>query len=377
MDESSVPGEISAAPTFSALLLQELNFEHIPDGMIELERSVPRLEFAPGTLIMTEGEEGDCAYLIASGEIEVWRKNRTEVLAKAGPGTLLGELALMSGKPRSASAWALNPVCCWKIDRETYDKARLICPQLETLIARKVYTQLSNSHAALLQQFRNLEIADKRHRELAFFFVSITLVLSGYSLLSAIVDKGLPHGGSLSFWFGRVVELVGLIVVLRMAVRDGFDRASMGLTLKHFGPSVGAAIIFTLPAMAAMAYARAHFYPMEAGVPLVNWKAVTPSYYAYAIVAPLQELIARGVVMNAIVRLIPGRRRGPLAVLISSMIFATLHLHLGLSLPLISLGCGLVWGAIFLRWRNLAGISISHFLLGSWAGVLGLWAFWT
>ena len=65
-----------------------------------------------GTLLFSEGDPGDNAYLIRSGEIEivVERDGQEVVLARRGPGEIIGEMALLDRGPRSASARVATPI---------------------------------------------------------------------------------------------------------------------------------------------------------------------------------------------------------------------------------------------------------------------------
>ena len=65
-------------------------------------------QLAAGDLLLTEGETAEFAVLILQGTIEVFveREGKRLVLIEATPGTILGELALLCGIPRSASARA-------------------------------------------------------------------------------------------------------------------------------------------------------------------------------------------------------------------------------------------------------------------------------
>ena len=62
----------------------------------------------PGQIIFRQGEAGDCAYFIQSGEVEVVREDKgTEtVLAKLSTGQYFGETALLSTAPRNATVRA-------------------------------------------------------------------------------------------------------------------------------------------------------------------------------------------------------------------------------------------------------------------------------
>lgn len=67
--------------------------------------------FYPGHLLMTQGEVGVCAYVIERGKVEVFT-NTVEagktVLAELGAGDIVGEMAIITQEPRSASAVVLE-----------------------------------------------------------------------------------------------------------------------------------------------------------------------------------------------------------------------------------------------------------------------------
>lgn len=54
-----------------------------------------------GEVLTRQGENGAVAYVIVAGEAEVVRDG--QVLARLGPGDMVGELCLLDGAPRSAT----------------------------------------------------------------------------------------------------------------------------------------------------------------------------------------------------------------------------------------------------------------------------------
>ena len=61
-----------------------------------------------GTVLLKEGDNSDFVLLVLTGKLEVFveRDGRNLVLTEANPGTILGELAMLCGMPRSASVEA-------------------------------------------------------------------------------------------------------------------------------------------------------------------------------------------------------------------------------------------------------------------------------
>ena len=59
-------------------------------------------------MLITEGERGREFFVIVDGEVEVRRKGRK--VATLGPGSFVGEMALLSKIPRTATVTALTPL---------------------------------------------------------------------------------------------------------------------------------------------------------------------------------------------------------------------------------------------------------------------------
>ena len=60
--------------------------------------------FAAGQFVIRAGEIGETMYVVIGGEVEV--VDGPAVLETAGPGSIVGELALIDDEPRSASVVA-------------------------------------------------------------------------------------------------------------------------------------------------------------------------------------------------------------------------------------------------------------------------------
>ena len=67
----------------------------------------PPATFKSGEVIFTEGDKGDKMYVIRSGEVEIERDGT--VVEKLSQGGIFGEMALIDGSPRAATARAATP----------------------------------------------------------------------------------------------------------------------------------------------------------------------------------------------------------------------------------------------------------------------------
>jgi CRP/FNR family cyclic AMP-dependent transcriptional regulator len=87
-------------------------FADLEEG--ELERfsqvAVPR-SFPAGTRVFHEGDSSDACYIVSEGSFRVTREHsdgRAITLATLGPGEIFGELAMLDGDKRSASAESIT-----------------------------------------------------------------------------------------------------------------------------------------------------------------------------------------------------------------------------------------------------------------------------
>ena len=67
------------------------------------------LELSEGEVLINEGDSGDTAYCVVTGEVVVWKVGEFGPieLARLGPGAIFGEMSMVDEKPRSASVRAL------------------------------------------------------------------------------------------------------------------------------------------------------------------------------------------------------------------------------------------------------------------------------
>jgi CRP-like cAMP-binding protein len=370
--------DLAGSQDFSETLLKHTTIRVSDDYLDDFRRHVEAVHYAANAVIFRKGDESDFAILIGKGEVEVYDEQSGTVLAVSGEGALIGELGMISGDPRSASARALTPLTGWKIDRSDYREFLSDRPELATLFFRKIYAQLSQSYGKLSQQFVALEEADRRYHALAFMFVTIVLMVNVYALVNGLILGGLreTHQEQMIFWTSRAMELWGGFILWGLTVRCGLTRHDMGIRMGNLWRSIAVGLLISIPALAGMAYFRTRLYPELEGTPLLDPQLISLSVYTYILIAALQEWICRGVFLTSIASLMPGKTRPMAAIVISSLVFSTLHLHYSSSLAVVALLTGIVWGWLFLKYRNLAGPIISHFILGNAATLMGLWAIW-
>jgi eukaryotic-like serine/threonine-protein kinase len=131
-----VPGA-RVPPELSRIALRALSFD--PDdrysSVVELQRDIeafqrgawelPRMALPAGSMVVTEGDAGNAAYVILEGRCVAYRVDgATEVeLRVMNPGDVFGETAVFSEKPRTASVKALTDVVLLVVTREVLSNA--------------------------------------------------------------------------------------------------------------------------------------------------------------------------------------------------------------------------------------------------------------
>jgi len=80
-------------------------------ALVRLSQALTNQEYAPGDVIMRQGERGTSFAIVLDGEVTVSRVDALGVhdFGKAGPGSILGELAMLTGHPRQATVAAATP----------------------------------------------------------------------------------------------------------------------------------------------------------------------------------------------------------------------------------------------------------------------------
>ena len=80
--------------------------------------------FTAGETIIRQGDQGDAFYLIQTGAVQVVVDSgagNSEIIAILGPRDWVGEMALFSGEPRSATIVAVKDSTLWRLSRQEWD----------------------------------------------------------------------------------------------------------------------------------------------------------------------------------------------------------------------------------------------------------------
>src|SRR5262245_20486553 len=96
-------------PTTEELLAQVPLFKDLSKKHLQqVSNLATRIDFPAGKVLAQEGEPGHEFVVILDGEVEI--RKGDEVIATRGPGSYVGEIALLEHRPRTATVVATTPV---------------------------------------------------------------------------------------------------------------------------------------------------------------------------------------------------------------------------------------------------------------------------
>jgi NTE family protein/lysophospholipid hydrolase len=192
------------------------------EALVDLETALELVPFYSGEVVMREGEPGHDMFIVVSGRLRVATAgpNGAEVtLAELGVGETVGEMAVISGEPRSATVYAIR-------DSQL---ARLSTAQFERLLERHpkpTFQMVTGRLAARLRDRSNPVRRAASISTVAVVGVAPGVPVAAFAkrlaaslaslgrvshLTSAVVDRdldrpGIAHAFDRDVWSTRLVE---------------------------------------------------------------------------------------------------------------------------------------------------------------------------
>jgi CRP/FNR family cyclic AMP-dependent transcriptional regulator len=176
-------------------------------------------EFPKGTILFNEGEPGKDMFVLQSGKISISKKVRDveKVLAVLGPGEFFGEMAIISNKPRNATATVTEDAKLLVIDPKTFEAMIRGNAEIAVRMIKKLAERLSEADA----QIENLLLSDPASRVV-------------HQVLQVCQTRGRPMEEGIEVDF-PVRELPRLIGVGEPAIRHMLDRLERAGLIERSG----------------------------------------------------------------------------------------------------------------------------------------------
>ncbi len=136
-------------------------FSDLPDEDLEsLCQMVDRVELKSGELLFSEGDHGDHAYVIRSGELEVLKasQRREVLLAVRKEGEVIGEMALLEDISRTATVRARSDFVLLAVDKAQLDHLLETSSSAARVLFYTMLRRWREMHAALRQSEKMAEL---------------------------------------------------------------------------------------------------------------------------------------------------------------------------------------------------------------------------
>lgn len=113
-----------------------------------IEAETEWTELRSGETLFHEGEPGDALYILVAGRLRVLvtgADGRAAVAAEIGRGETVGEMAILSGSPRSATVVAVRDSRLVRLSERAFERIVQRCPRAMLLVTRRLVHRLQQT----------------------------------------------------------------------------------------------------------------------------------------------------------------------------------------------------------------------------------------
>ena len=185
-----MPIELENLSTEARTLATIPMFARLNDGEVEqLARLLEDVSFKAGETIFHEHDPGDAMYILRAGAMRIWVHDedvREVTLAELQPGAFFGELAVLDGSERSATASVTRDSRLYRLSKMNFHEFMLSHPVVAVDMIREIGTRLRQTNQLVSQRVTrniNKEMDEKM------------------TIGQKVADKVASFGGSWTFIF--------------------------------------------------------------------------------------------------------------------------------------------------------------------------------
>ena len=137
---------------------KEVDFTDIPlladldrIRLAELIPSFEQIQVKSGEILYSAGDAGDALYIIVDGIVRVFLRpgGQSLEIACLGPGDWFGELALLTGEPRTTDAEAQTDLILLKLSRNNFNQLIKKYPSLGVSLAGLLAAKLASANVVM------------------------------------------------------------------------------------------------------------------------------------------------------------------------------------------------------------------------------------
>ena len=232
-------------------------FRNLPAGALEAvtEQLQPE-HHERGDVVFRQGDSAETMYLVVSGQVEVLAGADQVPLAALGPGSFVGELALLLGEPRSATLRVVADSWLWALRRADLDALLSDHPVIGVELSRELGRRLvaTNRQLVTAPTTRFTAVLGPDLAELAAAVVARAetsrvgvLQLPGADPAGPLpdgvvrLDAGALDPAALAAMAGQDVESIAYLLIALPPAEDALARVALGLAehIASFRPVPG------------------------------------------------------------------------------------------------------------------------------------------
>ncbi len=129
-----------------------------------------------GEVLFEEGSYSQKMYVILSGRIEVFKKDKT--IAFRGPMEFLGEISLVEPKPRSAGVRAITETVLFEISKDIFDLYFAPCPEILMEFLKILSDRARSDLETLNWGYKELKKSERLYRTIVETISEIVFILN-------------------------------------------------------------------------------------------------------------------------------------------------------------------------------------------------------
>ena len=229
-------------------LLKRLAHVHLlqslpPEDIAPLVQATRVVNLDQGQVLFREGDVGNSLYLVDEGELEVIRGGvRVAILS---PGETVGEMAVVTGAPRSATIRALEPAKLFYIPKPAFDDL--------VHNATRVRDRVSELIALRTEDLKERLLVSKDEADQWMATASARLADQDDATPEEIKEAAKEHENApLGIWLGNTLDTIPSALVLGSTI-TGFGSVSWallaGIVLNNFPEAMSSSSIMKLVGM--------------------------------------------------------------------------------------------------------------------------------
>jgi CRP-like cAMP-binding protein len=220
----SLAERLSGVPLFRAMP---------PALMGDLLCQIQERTYQPGTTILRQGEPGDSLFIIERGEVEfIDERGGGQKVRTLGDNEVFGEIALLTGEPRSATAVATKETRAWILLKEQFDRLIHASPEVARIVRDLAAERQATTSTTTSKQWVREATAQVDQRIAA-------------PTNTEILEAAAAHGGApVAIWLGILLDGIPESLVIGSSLVQASVSASLiaGLFLSNFPEALSSSV---------------------------------------------------------------------------------------------------------------------------------------